>query len=524
MPESVDPEALEILRHTFGYPDFRGDQGEIITHVIGGGNALVLMPTGGGKSLCYQIPAIVRPGAGIIVSPLIALMQDQVAALRHLGLKAAALNSTTPPFEAAEIRQDLRDGAIDLVYVAPERLVSEDMLRLLDNCDLALFAIDEAHCVSQWGHDFRPHYAELSVLAERYPNTPRIALTATADPPTRADIVDRLGLKGAKSFVGGFDRPNIHYRIVEKTDADKQILAFIRDGHAGESGIIYCLSRAKTEETANFLVNNGIKALAYHAGLDARLRAHNQARFQGEEGVVVVATIAFGMGIDKPDVRFVAHAGVPKNIEAYYQETGRAGRDGLPAEALLLYSQRDIGQQRGFIMRGGASDEQKKIEHKKLDALTRLCEATTCRRQILLAYFGDTSGPCGNCDACEPKALVKSRLKSAGGPGYGRASFAASGVGDRAERGRPRRAFGAADDNDVGEADGRLLAALKDLRSALARQHSVPSYVILHDKTLIELATKKPVQIADLSGISGIGDKKLQLYGREIIDMIDEFR
>jgi len=526
MSLTVDPEALSILQHTFGYPAFRGDQADIVTHMIGGGNALVLMPTGGGKSLCYQIPAIVRSGAGIIVSPLIALMQDQVAALRHLGLKAAALNSTTPPFEAAEIRQALRDGTIDLVYVAPERLLTEDMLRLLDNCDIALFAIDEAHCVSQWGHDFRPHYAELAALATRYPHTPRIALTATADPPTRADIIERLGLKGARSFVGGFDRPNIHYRIEAKTDADRQILDFIETGHASESGIVYCLSRAKTEETANFLVGRGVKALAYHAGMDARLRARNQARFQGEEGIVVVATIAFGMGIDKPDVRFVAHAGVPKNIEAYYQETGRAGRDGLPAEALMLYSQKDIGQQRGFIMRGGASDEQKKIEHKKLDALVRFCEAATCRRQILLAYFGDVGEPCGNCDTCQPQTVRRQRALYHGdkrGPG---GIFSAIGIG--AERGRdrdaPKRRFGAAADDDVGDVDGRLLAALKDLRSALAKQHAVPSYVIFHDKTLIELASRKPRAIADLATISGIGDKKQQLYGREIIDMIDEFR
>jgi RecQ family ATP-dependent DNA helicase len=362
------------------------------------------------------------------------------------------------------------------------------------------------------------------VLAERYPNTPRIALTATADPPTRADIVEKLALKGAKNFVGGFDRPNIHYRIEEKTDADKQILSFINEEHAGDSGIIYCLSRAKTEETANFLVSRGIKALAYHAGLDARLRAHNQARFQGEEGIVVVATIAFGMGIDKPDVRFVAHAGVPKNIEAYYQETGRAGRDGLPADALMLYSQRDIGQQRGFIMRGGASEEQKKIEHKKLDALVRLCEASTCRRQILLNYFGDICEPCGNCDTCEPRTALRQRAKYAGGTVVKRA-FASVGVGGREDRSTAagRRAFGQPAD-DLGDVDGRLLAALKDLRATLARQHAVPSYVIFHDKTLVELATKKPLRLQDLSGISGIGDKKVQLYGREIIDMIDEFR
>jgi ATP-dependent DNA helicase RecQ len=524
MPLTVDPEALAILRHTFGYPDFRGDQTDIIDHMIGGGSALVLMPTGGGKSLCYQIPAIVRPGAGIIVSPLIALMQDQVAALRHLGLKAAALNSTTPPFEAAQIRQDLRDGAIDLIYVAPERLLTEDMLRLLDTCDIALFAIDEAHCVSQWGHDFRPHYAGLSILAERFPNIPRIALTATADPPTRADIVDRLSLKGARSFVGGFDRPNIHYRIVEKTDADKQILGFIEEAHPGESGIIYCLSRAKTEETANYLFSRGVKALAYHAGMDARLRSHNQARFQGEEGVVVVATIAFGMGIDKPDVRFVAHASVPKNIEAYYQETGRAGRDGLPAEALMLYSPRDIAQQRGFIMRGGASDEQKKIEHKKLDALVRLCEAATCRRQILLRYFGDACEPCGNCDTCEPKTAIRQKARYHPEKAGIRGVFSAVSAGVEAGRGGAMRRFGNAADDEAGDVDAALLTALKALRTALAKQHSVPSYVIFHDKTLIELATKKPMRIEDLSGISGIGDKKVQLYGRDIIDMIEEFQ
>lgn len=394
------PTPLEILQHTYGYPNFRGLQEEVITHVVGGGNAFVLMPTGGGKSVCYQIPALCREGVGIVVSPLIALMQDQVTALRQLGIKAAALNSATPRDEAHAIKEKMRAGAIDMVYVAPERLLTNEFLGVLEQTPLALFAIDEAHCISQWGHDFRPEYMQLGALAEKFPHVPRLALTATADTPTRRDIVERLRLESGKTFIAGFDRPNITYTIVEKQNALAQVLAFIKQGHTGDSGIVYCLSRRKVEETAQALTQNGVPALPYHAGLGAELRAANQNKFLREEGVVMVATIAFGMGIDKPNVRFVAHLDLPKNIEAYYQETGRAGRDGLPANAWMAYGLQDAAQQRGFIEAADAPDAQKRVERQKLSALLGLCEATRCRRQIMLEYFGDACAPCGNCDTC----------------------------------------------------------------------------------------------------------------------------
>jgi ATP-dependent DNA helicase RecQ len=394
------PTPLEILQHTYGYPNFRGLQEEVITHVVGGGNAFVLMPTGGGKSVCYQIPALCREGVGIVVSPLIALMQDQVTALRQLGIKAAALNSATPRDEAHAIKEKMRAGAIDMVYVAPERLLTNEFLGVLEQTPLALFAIDEAHCISQWGHDFRPEYMQLGALAEKFPHVPRLALTATADTPTRRDIVERLRLESGKTFIAGFDRPNITYTIVEKQNALAQVLAFIKQGHAGDSGIVYCLSRRKVEETAQALTQNGVPALPYHAGLGSEVRAANQNKFLREEGVVMVATIAFGMGIDKPNVRFVAHLDLPKNIEAYYQETGRAGRDGLPANAWMAYGLQDAAQQRGFIEAADAPDAQKRVERQKLSALLGLCEATRCRRQIMLEYFGDSCAPCGNCDNC----------------------------------------------------------------------------------------------------------------------------
>jgi ATP-dependent DNA helicase RecQ len=384
----------------FGYSSFRGDQEVIVGHLAGGGDALVLMPTGAGKSLCYQLPALLRTGTGIIVSPLIALMQDQVEALRQLGVRAACLNSSLPAGEAAAVERALAAGELDLLYVAPERLLTPRFLDLLDRSPLALFAIDEAHCVSQWGHDFRPEYRELSILRERWPQVPRIALTATADPPTRREIIERLGLEDARQFVGSFDRPNIRYRVEARDDARGQLLAFL-DGHRGEAGIVYCLSRRKVEATAEFLSSRGIPALPYHAGLDPTVRAGNQRRFLREDGIVMVATIAFGMGIDKPDVRFVAHLDLPKSLEGYYQETGRAGRDGDPAEAWLCYGMGDAVLLRRMIEDGEASEERKRLEHGKLDALIGYCESTGCRRQTLLAYFGEArDGGCGNCDNC----------------------------------------------------------------------------------------------------------------------------
>ena len=398
-PASLSP--LDILRKTYGYDSFRGPQAEIIDHVISGKNAFVLMPTGGGKSLCYQIPSLMRDGVGIIISPLIALMQDQVEALKQLGIRAAALNSAMPPDQQRQTERMLVDGEIDMVYVAPERLLMDDFQRLIDNAKIALFAIDEAHCMSQWGHDFRPHYAQLSQLAERFPHIPRIALTATADAPTRRDIVNFLQLQDGGSFVSGFDRPNIHYTIAVKDSAKQQILAFIKNNHAKDSGIVYCLSRQSVEDTAAWLCEEGFKALPYHAGLSAEVRAKNQQKFLREERIIMVATIAFGMGIDKPDVRFVAHMNIPKNIEAYYQETGRAGRDGLPSNAFMVYGLNDSAMQRNFIEQSNAPDQQKRIEHQKLNALLGLCEAAHCRRQVILEYFGDKAKPCGNCDTCQ---------------------------------------------------------------------------------------------------------------------------
>ena len=391
---------LSILNHTYGYPHFRGQQQEIIEHVIAGKHAFVLMPTGGGKSLCYQIPALCRKGVAIVVSPLIALMHDQVEALKQLGIRAGAINSNMPASEANHTTALLQKGEIDLVYVAPERLLRDDFLDMLDDALIALFAIDEAHCVSEWGHDFRPDYQQLSILVSRFPNIPRIALTATADMPTRRDIVERLALADGHTFVAGFDRPNIHYTISASGNAKQELLRFIRDDHAGESGIVYCLSRKKVEETAQWLCDEGFTALAYHAGMDAGMRAKNQNRFLREENIIMVATIAFGMGIDKPDVRFVAHMNVPKNIEAYYQETGRAGRDGLPSEAWLSYRMSDVTMLRQFIEESQAPEKQKRIEHHKLNSLLGLCETTRCRRQVILEYFGDSGAPCGNCDTC----------------------------------------------------------------------------------------------------------------------------
>lgn len=393
--------AAEVLSRVFGYDAFRGDQARIIDTVVGGGDALVLMPTGGGKSLCYQIPALVRPGTGIVISPLIALMQDQVDALGALGVRAAFLNSTQGADERRRVETAYVAGELDLLYLAPERLSVPSTLALLDRGTIALFAIDEAHCVSSWGHDFRPDYLTLAVLGERWPGVPRIALTATATEATRAEIVSRLGLGGASTFVSSFDRPNIEYRIVTKDKPRDQLLELLRTEHAGDSGIVYCLSRKSVDETAQFLTRNGIPALAYHAGMDARQRAEHQSRFLREPGLVITATIAFGMGIDKPDVRFVAHLDLPKSVEGYYQETGRAGRDGNPATAWLAYGLQDVVQQRRMVQTSEGDAAHKRRLGQHLDAMLALCETVECRRGQLLAYFGQPAGePCGNCDTC----------------------------------------------------------------------------------------------------------------------------
>ena len=392
--------ALSVLQNTFGYPAFRGEQTKIVEQVISGGDALVLMPTGAGKSLCYQIPALVREGVGVVVSPLIALMQDQVDTLKELGVRAAFLNSTQSYEEAAGVEAALRRGELDLLYVAPERLLMPRCLGLLQACKIALFAIDEAHCVSQWGHDFRPEYIKLSVLHELFPNVPRIALTATADAQTREEMVLRLQLENARTFVSSFDRPNIRYTIVEKTNARLQLINFIKANHADEVGIVYCLSRNKVEETADFLVKNGFDALPYHAGLPLEVRQANQARFLREDNIIMVATIAFGMGIDKPNVRFVAHLDLPKSMEGYYQETGRAGRDGEPSNAWMAYGLQDVVQQRRMISESEGSDDFKRVQNSKLDAMLNLCETLTCRRVHLLRYFDQASDACGNCDIC----------------------------------------------------------------------------------------------------------------------------
>ncbi len=403
------PDPLEVLRRVFGFEAFRGHQRAVIDAVTAGEDALVLMPTGAGKSLCYQVPAIVRPGVAVVVSPLIALMQDQVAALAQNGIRAAALNSTLHGRDRAVVERAMREGRLDLVYVSPERFAAPGFLEFLEQTPLALFAIDEAHCVSQWGHDFRPDYRRLAVLAERFPGVPRLALTATADEATRTDIARELRLERARRFVSGFDRPNIRYSVRLRGQGKRQLLDFVRD-RRGQAGIVYCMTRARVESVAASLHEAGIPALAYHAGMEAPARAAAQARFVAADDAVMVATIAFGMGIDKPDVRFVAHFDLPKSLEAYYQETGRAGRDGLPAEAWMLYSLADTARLRGFIEESPAPDEQKRIEHMKLNALLGYAEAATCRRRIMLAYFGDDCAPCGNCDVClEPPEVFDGR-------------------------------------------------------------------------------------------------------------------
>jgi ATP-dependent DNA helicase RecQ len=601
MQPPSQPHPLDVLRDTFGYAAFRDAQGDVVDHVVAGGDALVLMPTGAGKSLCYQIPSLVRDGTGIVVSPLIALMQDQVAALTQLGVRAAFLNSSQSAGAARDTERALLAGALDVLYVAPERLTTARCLDLLDRAKLALFAIDEAHCVSQWGHDFRPEYLQLSLLHERYPQVPRVALTATADPQTRAEIISQLALSGARVFISSFDRPNIRYTIVDKDDARGQLLRFIEEEHRGEAGIVYCLSRRKVDETAAWLVSKGVTALPYHAGMDTAARTEHQARFQRDEGLVMVATIAFGMGIDKPDVRFVAHLDLPKSVEGYYQETGRAGRDGAPADAWMAYGLADVVQQRRLIDLSDASDAYKRVSAAKLDALLGLCETAACRRVRLLDYFGESSSPCGNCDTCiappetydateaAQKALsaiyrtgqrfgavhlvdvlrgkaservtrwdhdqlsvfgIGADIDDAGwrnvfrqlvALGYVRVDHEAHGglrltdasraVLKGAQRVSLRRAVArprstrrtrasAAVMGELTGAETALLDRLKAWRLSESRTQSVPAYVILHDKTLAEIARRLPADLATLGSISGIGAAKLERYGPTLVGIV----
>jgi len=597
----ADQSPLQLLRTVFGHPAFRGAQEEIVTHVAGGGDALVLMPTGGGKSLCYQLPALLRDGTALVVSPLIALMQDQVAALKQLGVRAAFLNSTLDGREVNACEKALRNGELDLLYVAPERLMMPRMLDCLAESKIALFAIDEAHCVAQWGHDFRPEYLQLSVLHEQFPQVPRIALTATADPQTREEIIRRLALDDARVFISSFDRPNIRYTIVDKQDARNQLLRFIREEHKGEAGIVYCLSRKKVDETAAWLVSHGVHALPYHAGMDTVSRADHQSRFQREDGVVVVATIAFGMGIDKPDVRFVAHLDLPKSIEGYYQETGRAGRDGAPADAWMAYGLGDVVQQRRMIDQSEGSEEYRRVLVVKLDALLGLCETAGCRRVRLLDYFGEASVPCGNCDTClEPpqtwdateaarKALsciyrtgqrfgavhlidvLRGRATERTAQ-WGHEQLNVFGIGADLDEAAWRNVFRqlvalgfAEPDHDaygalkltdasrpvlkgeqpvemrqlqprkgkvsksrsaaaagLSSADAGLLDQLKAWRLEQAREQSVPAYVILHDRTLAEIAATRPRDIDALGMISGIGAKKLERYGAALLALVTD--
>lgn len=614
--------AQTILQDVFGYEAFRGPQQAIVEHVVAGGDALVLMPTGGGKSLCYQIPAIVRQqqghGVALVVSPLIALMHDQVGALHEAGVKAAFLNSSLDWQQAQDVEWQMQSGQLTLLYVAPERLVTPRFLGLLDDLyaqgQIGLFAIDEAHCVSQWGHDFRPEYHALSVLHERYAGVPRIALTATADGLTRADIVERLHLEQAQQFVSSFDRPNIRYTIVEKKDVTSQLVRLIKNDHDGEAGVVYCQSRRRVEELAQTLQDNGIHALPYHAGLPGDLRQQHQNRFLREDGIVMVATIAFGMGIDKPDVRFVAHVDMPKNIEGYYQETGRAGRDGLPAHAWMAYGISDVVNQRRMIDEGNAEEEFKAVLRGKLDALLTLAEATDCRRVRLLQYFGEQSQPCGNCDNClHPPAIwdgtdaarkllstifrvhemsqltfgaghimdvlrgkvtdkvkqylhdkistfgigkeyseqqlrgVMRQLLATGALGLHKVTSENSGHvfdtltltaqsravlrGDvpvllresvAANRARASKRTGptsAAAINLGPDAQARFIN-LKAWRTEVAKAHDLPAYVIFNDATLVGIAERNPKTLTDLQGISGIGTKKLEAYGAEVLRVV----
>lgn len=598
-----------ILQTVFGYNQFRHQQQAIVEHVIAGDDALVLMPTGGGKSLCYQIPALAREGLAIVVSPLIALMQDQVEALQQLGVNAAFLNSSLSAEDNSRITRQVLAGEIKILYVAPERLMVGSFLSLLDEVQqhvgLALFAIDEAHCVSQWGHDFRPEYRQLTVLHNRFPDVPRIALTATADAPTRAEIISQLNLENARQFVSSFDRPNIRYHVGIKNNARQQLQAFLEREHPNDAGIIYCLSRKKVEETAAWLVEKGWSALPYHAGLPAQLREHHQRRFLREEGIIMVATIAFGMGIDKPNVRFVAHLDLPKSMEGYYQETGRAGRDGLQANAWMVYGMGDVVSMRQMLDSGEASEERKRLERLKLDALLGYCESTTCRHQGILRYFGESHpGACDQCDNClHPvetwqatqvaqmalscvfrtgqrfgvghlidvlmgkvtpqverfnhdkvstfgigKTLNQARwsgvYRQLIAAGMLEADMAAYGGLKLTEAARPvlkgeqevwlrrdaepeKRMSKAersarAKEAFAGANDDPLWQALKAKRLELAREQGVPPYVIFHDSTLLEIHNRKPQSLDEMGQISGIGQAKLQKYGDEFLQVLEE--
>ncbi|MDB2682972.1 DNA helicase RecQ [Alphaproteobacteria bacterium] len=598
-PAQKDPKS--ILTTIFGYPNFRGEQEKIIQTVIDGNSCGVLMPTGSGKSLCYQIPALCREGTGVIISPLIALMQDQVVALQELGVKAAAIHSALEYPQLLETLRALRNGELDLVYVAPERLVKDDFLETLDQINLALFAIDEAHCISQWGHDFRPEYRQLEMIRERYPSVPCIAVTATADAPTRKDIVDKLNLP--KLFTAGFDRPNIQYDVSIKDNPRRQLLDFLKSQGQDDSGIIYCLSRRKVEDTAQWLSAQGYKALPYHARLDKDVRNRNQDRFIKEEGIIMVATIAFGMGIDKPNVRFVAHLDLPKNIEAYYQETGRAGRDGLPSTAWMVYGLQDLALQRQMIEGSDAPEDQKRIERQKLNAFLGFCETATCRRQVLLNYFDDIGEPCNNCDTClrPPKTIDGTipaqkllsciwRTDQMFGSGhiidvllgkktermtkFGHDSLSTFGIGtehnskewqslirqlvargfiyvdmdnhggikiteqgaaflrgketielrlDPATTKSGRSSSGPKQNPALGldsEADKELFESLKALRLSIAKENNIPPYVVFHDKTLIDMAVKKPLYLDSLAQIHGVGQSKLEKYGQVFLKAI----
>ncbi|MDO9598640.1 MAG: DNA helicase RecQ [Azoarcus sp.] len=597
--------ALHVLEHVFGYTAFRGEQQAVVEHVASGGDALVLMPTGGGKSLCYQVPALLRNGMAIVVSPLIALMHDQVSALVEAGVNAAFLNSSLGADAARAVERALHEGSLDLLYVAPERLMTPRFLDQLDHLRdtnrLALFAIDEAHCVSQWGHDFRPEYLQLSILPERYPSIPRIALTATADRQTREEIATRLRLGEARRFISSFDRPNIRYTIVEKDDPRRQLLGFIREEYPTDAGIVYCLSRRKVEETAAWLQEQGLNALPYHAGLAQEMRAEHQNRFLREDGIIMVATIAFGMGIDKPDVRFVAHLDLPRSIEGYYQETGRAGRDGMNAQAWMAWGAQDVVQQRRMIDESEGSEEFKRLGRNRLEVLVGLVEATTCRRQHLLAYFGEAAEPCGNCDNClvppqtwdatdaARKALsCVFRTGQRYGAGHlidvlrgestekvlerGHNQISTFGIGSELDEKRWRTVFRqlvarelVAVDHERynalaltdharpllrGESDFLLRLSpeksksrsrrsatrldipggipttvfdqLRAWRAATAKERNVPAYVIFHDATLREIAVGRPASLSELGGISGIGDRKLEAYGEDILRVVRE--
>ena len=592
---------LSLLKQTYGYDQFRGQQEEIINHVIAGGSSFVLMPTGSGKSLCYQIPSLCREGVGVVVSPLIALMQDQITALAQLGISAGAINSSMSDREVFEVKEKLERNDLDLLYVAPERLVMPDFVELLKSVKVALFAIDEAHCVSQWGHDFRPDYTALSFLADRFEGVPRIALTATADRATRKDIIERLKLEAGRTFIGGFDRPNIHYSIQERNNPKKQVYDFIMNNHSEDSGIIYCISRKKVEEMAEWLQKKNIHALPYHAGLTPEIRNRNQDRFLRDDKVIIVATIAFGMGIDKPDVRFVAHMNIPKSIEAYYQETGRAGRDGLPSNAYMIYGMDDAVMQRNWIEDSEAPEIQKRIEHQKLNALLGLCEAAICRRLVLLEYFDDSGEPCGNCDTCDtkpqtfdgtiPAQMALSAVYRTGqrfGMVYvvdvlmgkeddriiqfGHDQQSTFGIGKQWSKPEWQNIFRQlvsrnllmVDVNEYNgikitekgfaflkrkesiefrklsvkqkakrdkstrrskpvmsdESDQGLFEKLKEARQAMAKKRRVPAYVIFHDKTLIELASRRPQSFEEMLEINGIGESKLKKFGQTLLDVI----